>query len=253
MRVSLNLILNKVKENANRQMIRKWLHINEMGGDSWVLPIWSAIHQATKEGRMNALQEMGELTLHVSTKLNMLPSIIARINKGCQSLYQLIEKHEPDHECSKERDGYAFNIPDDLKYRLLIDIDSLFFELNSTCELMSSVLICIYKHTGKSINKKTAGSEIKNLIASTGSDPKWFSDLDSHRNFFMHEGAPYIAVDLTNSPNHADLIIMKENLKIFDDSKKYILLSELNEIVSGFSEGRQILQEHIIRYLNSVR
>ena len=118
-------------------MVKKWLHINEMGGDSWVLPIWSAIIEATESGDIDPLtKELSEFGLFISTRLNILPRIIARINREVEELFIASQNHEISHEFSDGKQGYAFTVDANLKYNLLADIDSILFELNSVCELM---------------------------------------------------------------------------------------------------------------------
>lgn len=236
-------------------MITRWLHLNEMGGDPWVLPIWTAINSAVYERRMNEYdQSLRELALHISVKLNMLPRIIKRINDGCIELYGKIKDRDLKYDYEEDKEGYAFDVNDNLKYNLIIDIDCLLFELNSCCELMGNFLLYIYNHTGNNINAKDIGKELKSIIIESRKDPGWFIDLDDHRNFFIHEGAPYIAVDLSKEGQYYDLIIMKENLhNDFRDKKKYTKLSELNIIVNGFIKARQIIQKHIIDYVDSLQ
>jgi hypothetical protein len=65
-------------------------------------------------------------------------------------------------------------------------------------------------------------------------------------------GAPYIAIDLTNEEEYYDLIIMKENLKKFDNKSKFLLLSDLNKIFNGFLKARGALQQHIIKHLVNI-
>ena len=49
-----------------------------------------------------------------------------------------------------------------------------------------------------------------------------------------------------------DLLIMKRNLRAFDNHEDFFKLSELKEIVDGFSHSKGIIQEHIISYLKNL-
>lgn len=233
---------------------KKWLHISETGGDPWVLPIWASIHKAIKEGRMKKpVEDIGELSSFLSIRFNMLPRIVKRINSSCTDLYEEIKGRNNGYESSKDSEGYAFEISDDLKYKLLIDIDSLFFELNSSCELMKKFFLALYKVLGLRIDEKDFGKKMKDILNADGVGSEWFVNLDKHRNFFMHEGAPYIAIDLSNEPNSYDLLIMKENVKVFDNTDKFVRLSELNEIVEGFLKSRDLVQKHLIQQIDSFK
>ena len=232
-------------------MVEKWLHINEMGGDTWVLPIWSAVIEATRSGDIDPLpKEVSELGLYISTRLNILPRIIVRINSEVKELFLAAKSHENKHEFNSAKQGYAFTIDTNLKYNLLMDIDSILFELNSVCELMVTLFEKLYFHAGKPIVKGKVGLEVKRLIEKAGQDAGWFQNLDNHRNFFIHEGAPYIAIDISKGVGKYDLIIMKKNLKSFDDPKDYIMLSEINQIVHGFALAKSVIQKSLITLFN---
>ena len=139
----------------------------------------------------------------------------------------------------------ALRVDDNLKYSLLADLDSLLFELNAVCELMTTFFEQLYVHAGKAMPKSTAGSSIRYVLEQAGEDPWWFVQLDTHRNFFMHEGAPYAAIDTSKAPNDYDLLIMKKNLKSFDDPNEFVRLSEIAHIVQGFSRSRPVMQGHL--------
>ncbi len=229
-------------------MPEKWIHINAKVGDPWILPIWSAVNDAESIGKSKPiLKEIkSQLGLSISTRLDMLPRIVHRINEEVADVYKAIEAHSTDHIFTIRKDGCALDIDEDLKFNLLIDIDSLLFELNSVCELMTNLFFELYTHAGKKLDKKKVGLIIKKVIEGSGISSDWFIDLDEHRNFFMHEGAPYFAVDISKDQRKFDLLIMKENIKNFDDHSKFIKLSEINKIVEGFLYSKQLIQQHLI-------
>ena len=145
-------------------MVKKWLHIQELGGDPWILPIWSEINKAVKAGRVSELtREVINLGGYISIRLNMLPRIIRRINEQCKELYEKIQIRGPEHEFTKpkEKGKAGFKIDYNLKYRLIVDIDSLLFELNSCCEHMTALFEDLYRHVGNPINKNSVGLCIK--------------------------------------------------------------------------------------------
>jgi len=224
-------------------MVNKWLHIDESVGDPWVLPIYSALNTAVQNGRAKVLPpQTRELGFALSTRLNILPRVFSRINDEVATLYQECKSHGPEHVFQTKKDGYAFRVTEDLTYHILIDIDSLLFELNSCCELINKFFQALYNHSGNNITDQQVGPRIREIVTQAGQNPSWFIKLDSHRNFLIHEGAPYIAVDLSNGPNNYDLLIMKENIYEFVDKDKFFSLSELNDIVQGFLRAKPVIQ-----------
>jgi len=121
-------------------MVTQWLHLEELGSDPWVLPVWASAKSATDAGRFAPLPpELHSVGLHISIKLNIIARVIARVNEGTNELYAAARAHEPEHVFSRGRQGYALCVDDDLKYRLISDIDAFLFEVNSCAELMENL------------------------------------------------------------------------------------------------------------------
>ena len=226
----------------------KWIHINTSVGDPWILKIWNAVNDAVSSGNASPIPKeiTSQLGLSISTRLDMLPRIVNRINDEAQKVYTATKTHQKEHVFTLQKEGYVFDLDDNLKFNLLIDIDSLLFELNSVCELMTSLIFVLYEYIGKPIKKKEVGLTIKKIIEEAGNSSDWFQELDKQRNFFMHEAAPYFAVDISKGPGKYDLLIMRENIKFFDDHSKFIKLSEINSVVEGFALAKPIIQRHLI-------
>ena len=226
----------------------KWIHINTFAGDPWILKIWNAVNDAVSSGNASPIPKeiTSQLGLSISTRLDMLPRIVNRINDEVQKVYTATKTHQKEHVFTLQKEGYVFDLDDNLKFNLLIDIDSLLFELNSVCELMTSLIFVLYEYIGKPIKKKEVGLTIKKIIEEAGNSSDWFQELDKQRNFFMHEAAPYFAVDISKGPGKYDLLIMRENIKFFDDHSKFIKLSEINSVVEGFALAKPIIQRHLI-------
>ncbi len=229
--------------------IDRWVHISEMGSNQWVLPIWASINQAVIDKRAHKPnQSLFDLGLSLTTHLNMIPRIGCRLEGGLISLRDnVLNVLEEDAIYTNSKQGYALRINDDLKYELLIDIASFLFEVNIVWELQKKLFNSIrnwaeYPVTG------ILGVEIQKVVG--GND--WFPLLDNLRNFFMHEGAPYIAFDATNGSKMLELIIMKENIHDFNDPDTFIKLDSLNRIADGFSSSKTSLQIYLINLINNM-
>lgn len=235
-------------------MTTEWLHIETMVGDPWILRIWTAVNDAENSGRVPPISRevKSRLGLSISTRLDMLPRVVYRINDEADKIYKATKAHKEEHVFSKQKSGCVFKLDEDLKYNLLIDIDSLFFELYSVCELMTDLFCVLYANIGKPIPKKKVGSTIKKIIEDAGKPSDWFQKLVRHRNFFIHESAPYLAVDISRGPGKYDLLIMRENLYSFEDQSQFIRLSEINSIVQGFAAATPIFQKHLIELYQEI-
>src|SRR5437667_1902360 len=99
-------------------MITKWLHLDYRGGDRWILPIISAANAAVARGAVSAIPlELSDLSLFVSTRLDMLPRIVSRINRGVVELYAAIrESYTPRHVFTPEQAGAVVRVDDRITY-----------------------------------------------------------------------------------------------------------------------------------------
>lgn len=204
------------------------------------------MHDAIKKGTVKEIPtELSEQGLYISVRLSFLPRIVSRINIEVKELYEIVKKHKPEHEYCEGREGVAFDIDNDLKYRLLIDIDSLLFELNSLCELKEQFFERLHTLANKPMPKKNAGLSVKAVLDDAKQDSSWFVTLDNHRNFFAHNGAPYLAVDIASHSGGMDVLIMKENIRRFSDESKFLRLSDINHIVQGFAASKPVTQAYL--------
>lgn len=232
-------------------MIKKWVHINFVGGDPWVLPIWAAFNDGFAEGKFpQKTKEMSELALHLSTRLNMIPYVVDRVNKDLKAIRETAQNIEDKHISDLDKGGYAFDIENKFTYNLLISFDSFLFEIDSCCELITTFIRLIYNHLGQQKTDKQIGKILKTVIEGSGGSSAWFESLQNLRNYLIHEGAPYFAIDVSE-PDSFELLVMRENLKSFDDESKFVRLrTEFVSILEGFFNSNKILQKHVIDLLS---
>jgi len=227
-------------------MVTKWLHLNEMGGDPWVLPIWGAVHRAIEAKKTSAIsKELSELGVHVSTRLNVLPRVVKRLNTGTNDLRRATKAHKPEHVFTSAARGAALPVDNDLKYQLIADIDAFLFEVNSCAELIGKFFQLLHAHAGSPIADDKLTAALRDALRRFGVDGNWFRLLDRNRNFVAHKGTPYLAIDVSDDVKW-ELLIMKENLLKFDEPEKFFHFAELQAISAGFSSAKVALQKYLI-------
>lgn len=227
--------------------IEKWIHINYEVTDKWLYPIFNALRESLGMKNTDKFDNSFiELSYHISTRLEILPKIYERLNEGYKQIISICEeKAKKENVSSNNINGYVLEIEEGIAYRLIVDIDSFLFEMNSCVELITKLIKKIYTLVG--INVDNINEELIKILLQKGQDKKWFALLDSGRNFFIHDGTPFFAIDYTHSSKGKyDILIMKENLKTFDDRKKYYRLSDFNLVINGFYNSKNILTEHLI-------
>lgn len=230
---------------------KKFIHISYIAKDKWAIPIWTVINNYEKKGKLIPLgredrEELGNIAVAISIKLDLLPFIIEQINEKAKVLYKEVRKkkvllYEELKKRNKNIERYALSIDNNIKIPLLVDIDSLLFELYSCCELMESFV----KKVLRKICKKKISSHnyVETILQQNGGNKVWLEKLKNIRHCFAHYGAPWIAICLDKEPQYELLIIKEKN---FSDSTKFIRLSELDEILKKFVKMKEFLVNYLI-------
>ncbi len=229
---------------AARRPVKRWVHFSEEGGDPWVLPIWSAVNAAIRGGRSrNITKRLSELGVHISTRLNLLPHAIRRVNEGTVAVNATLANLSSNHVFLPGLQAQALRIDKTLKFHLLLDVDSLLFEMNSLYELWSEFFKAFHLHANVEMPAASSDQSIRWVLEKGGGSTRWIDELRKERNYFTHRGAPYLAVDV--SRKHYDLVFLRSNVIDLDASNDYIRLSELNDMVQGFRKAKPLIRDYL--------
>ncbi|WP_019007843.1 hypothetical protein [Cohnella laeviribosi] len=232
-------------------MIEKWVHIECIFNNKWGLKIINEINKAVKEGRMESPSDtFYDYSMSIAIRLDLIGRLLQRLSRHFSEIEKYIVDVKDEYIFTQSKDGFALRIDEELKLDLLIDIDAFLFEVNSCCELLGQYMYELYSALGISISKENIGITQAKILKEKKINTSWFRKLDESRNFFIHNAAPYIAIDVTKNESK-NLIIMKENLKNFTDQRKYITITTLVEIREGFRSSLPIFQEHLIDCVRS--
>ena len=232
-------------------MAERWLHLQELGGDPWILPIWGAANSATEKGRIKPLPPgIHALGPAISIKLNVIHCLIKRINQEANDLFAAAKSHTPEQVFSSQNNGYVLEVDCNLKYLLTGDIDALLFEVKSCLELMEVLVKKLYRHLNRRITANEVRDKIRSANIAEGYAVQWLDLLKDHRDFITHRGACYLAIDITQSHEYG-LLIMKEILQDFSDSTKFFTNADLSIIAQGFMNNKVALRKLIIGILSA--
>jgi hypothetical protein len=235
-------------------------------------PIWSALIDAEKEGRvpagsMNRISgAFGETAIHLATRHYIMRQAVEQLNGSLRDIYN--EVRDPwsvpavsgirvinSNGCARARD------------RALLAIDSFLFEYRAYLDLLARFVHGVLSALGKgpSRTETLSSGEPVEITRPNGKlnahafllyacdrvsiPTDWYRFLSSHRNFFTHEGAPYCAIeDLMVRPPELDLIIMKSNIQDFQKAKpsSYFRVSECQAVVTNIVALSASLQQFLI-------
>lgn len=227
----------------------QFLHINYISKNTWGYPLWNALNAAVSRGDAVPLSdqlkhEIGDLVLAVSVRLDYLPSIIDRINGNVKLLYDEVKQRD------RTLDKYVYEPKAEVKYPLLVDINSFLSEIFSGLELVETLGKKVLRRVLR--RRVVEDSLIEAVLTAQGASMEWFEKLKDWRHHFMHCGTPWIAVCLDQEPAY-DLLVMKSNIHDFNNAETFFRLSELNQVLKGFMEALRLVQERIVNDAAAVR
>jgi hypothetical protein len=202
-------------------------------------PIWAALMKAEKHRKIPVGQatelmgRFGETAIHLGTRHYLMKQAIGELKAALLDVYNLI----PEPWSIESVRGYRIvkgGAWDRVRDRAILAIEMFLYEFRTYLDLLAQfvhgVLISIGKGTSPS-EKLSSGNTVAitdrkgklrphgfllYLCDKLGLEPDWYTFLSTHRNFFTHQGAPYIAIeDLLVRPPVFDLIVLKANIHDF--------------------------------------
>lgn len=243
-------------------MEKKWIDLALLNYDRWALLARPAIDQAVREGRtVEPSATFNELVGSLGLRLSLLPRIRRRIDGGWRSLSRAVQALDESYVSTPDKDGYAYPCDQETFLDLVLDIESLLFELGSCIDLIERLLSMtpeprwlatgggrrskLKAVPGRKVGKRGRAEDhhkrIRFILAKNGTDIEWIDILITLRNVFIHEAAPYPRVEITT--RGLELVFLRENVA---DSKERMTLRELCAMDRQFEKSKDQIQKHLI-------
>lgn len=187
--------------------------------------------------------ELRELGPHISTRLNLLPRAWTRFRVLEQKLTTTATAiATPNHMFNAGKEGYGLQMPMEHVYDFIAAADSALFETHACCELIRGFMQRALLHRGRA-RVGSLKEEFKAAVAAGGCSTTWCDELEAVRDYFIHGGTVYVAIDTSGPP---DVLMMKRNIKQFDDPSSYVRSSTLSPIYGQFLASLPGLQEYLL-------
>lgn len=199
----------------------------------WSHAIWNAFNDAEKRNKKYKLKKLREdefcnTIFAISLNLEFLPFIVRRINKEKERLAPYIYNRNKDND---NNDKCSLDIPIEIKYPLLIDIDSLIFELRSCCELMEKAAKKLSRYL-KNVFKRNLS--VAELPKKQWLSANWHRKLKEIRKDIFHHSTSHLDIDISNEPY--DLLFPTVHTNDYSTKTKFFRLSEIIKIYDGFKQ-----------------
>lgn len=229
-------------------MITQVLHLEQLGSDPWVLPIYGkALQTQTSHGRGPLPPAVLQLGQSISMRLTLLPSLGFRVNGEISTLLSDIKNiQRPQHVYTARTSGVTLRVSDKLKYLLIADLHGFLHELDACADAMRSFLHAIHDYVGQPLTDAARKALIDGWMQVRGGNPKWVQRLASARNFVAHDRPIYPAVDISATP--WDLLLLKDFIVIPAPAQCF-RISELATIVDSFNICKAEMQAHLLNLL----
>lgn len=233
-------------------MIEKWIHLNckfLSRLSEWVLPINNTINERIKNGLIVEQDNFPFYMtgLYITFRMELLAYNCERLNDCLKKLKSSVEEkyaQYPDCEFIKDvKEGHALSVNMNIIFSILICLDALFFELKACVELMVTYTNQILNHFKNGYY--LPDFEVVNFASN--SNGAWYKDLKKIRNLFIHETAPYMAIN--SSANPRSLLIVDKDYGSSLDENNCISEEEINSIINGFNSFAKNLQREIINII----
>ena len=126
-------------------------------------------------------------------------------------------------------------------YDICDSVDSILFESRSAYEITGKF---VGRFCEVILERPIKQADLIRVLTDAGHDVVWIKELQENRILFFHQTAPWIALEIKQrDPLQFELVVMKENLKDFDDPSKFITQSELSDIWDGYERSMVAIKE----------
>jgi hypothetical protein len=210
--------------------MNKILHFVTLGGTRWPYPLINAIREAQKSGMFSTLDETSfKYFGHIYYKVNIIDSVFERVEEQWNIILNDIENYTDDNIFTSEKEGYALKANDNIRYRIVADLEFILYEINSMLELMTKLIEPLLKEFGFDYKYKNKYKRVKEMLELNQLNTSWHERLHDFRNEIIHDGAARIAVEVKTQDNLSAVLLLK-SIKFPNDEKEYMTYDEIKSI-----------------------
>ncbi|MBN8530447.1 MAG: hypothetical protein J0L97_01095 [Alphaproteobacteria bacterium] len=203
---------------------------------------------------------LGELSLSIATKSQIIPLVVRRLEDDWKDLEAHFLKKES--KVASLEDKTAYRDPDlslEAIIKIITDFDSVIFESKSLIDYIIRFLCVFYKEIlDTPLNKKEAFELVGSLFDSpqgepfsddtfftdeTGwENPLWTQILKELRDEFIHEKATWLELfyDSTASKKFQPCFLRSQ-----DRNEEVVTIDDINAVMNGLSQLSQRIETHL--------
>jgi hypothetical protein len=212
---------------------------------AWGLPLQSQLNgskSAVLRERYRSWKEsrMAEAGLAVATRLMLVSRALHRLAELEDRLCKEIDRSGKLD--SLLAGGYVYT-PEDPNsvYDICVAVDGVLTECLS---LMEVIKVFTVRFCRKILRTEMSKKEFDALLVALGYGGEWLDTLIESRNFFLHQSAPWLALQIDGrDPLVCTLIVLKSNVRDLSDPNTFISKLALVGITRGMTRAVWGIQE----------
>ena len=182
-------------------------------------------------------EELGEVAGAIATRNRVVEVAAQRVDRALKVLVDELTTDKANVEICIQA-GVAYQLPNELPFALVADLDSFLFEARSAYELTVKFIWIFLRDLG-SPKGRPKPHELHILIsaeiAARNGETAWIEDLRKNRHAFIHDTAAWPALRVTSIETlTGELVLLTRNVTLLDDPSSYVSLHVFREIYRGF-------------------
>ena len=240
---------------GNGERIRDYFWINYAPRESWVLSITARVQrsdspilqQRWKESAQSALTE---LPLALATKFEVMSITIDRLNAHIRELSKDFDEN-PDKvkSCIAAKAAYGTQNPR-LAFEIIADLEAWIFKFRSTYEILYAF---VKEFSARLLDCKVNDEKILTaILRAKGYNTDWIDFLNDERNLFVHQTAPWFAIEVTSGTPPYEIVLLKRNVHNLDDPQNYVRIEQYRAVHKGFLEALDALHAWIFKEIEKI-
>lgn len=229
-------------------MMREYFHIAYAPHEGWVLSIMGAVQRSSnpilqQRWKASAQSALAELPLALVTKFEIMKVTIERLNTHIRKLSDDFEARPEEvqrHITGIDGQPTAYGpLKRVLPFHVVADLEAWIFGFRSTYEILYAF---VKEFSSRILDRKVNDERVlKAIIHAKDYNTEWIDFLNDERNYFVHQTAPWFAIEVTGGTPKYEIVVLKRNTHDLKNPADYVRIEEYRKVQQGFQEALQAL------------
>lgn len=205
--------------------------------------IWRSLaHNSKRLGIDHARieAELRNTAIAIDTRARILRAVVDSAKNDIEKLLNSVTQEQLHKRMAR--------VNDEVVYGTLLTLDAFFFESLSLYELVKKFYVALLRGAHLLVGRE-AHEDFDKLVCQAEAQVEfnWRSYLESNRNLFGHQAAPYLAVEFSEENG------LPKQLVFESEPDQYLRLPEFDKVLRGLEALRDLCTADLTKRLGSRR